>query len=163
MPASLVAVPVIVALALMGGPPRCDSPEFRQFDFWVGEWDVTSGGQPVGSNRITIEEDGCVVHEHWRGAGGGTGQSFNFYDRADGRWHQVWVSNSGNILSLSGVFQAGALVLEGERTEGGRTVRQRLSFTPNADGTVRQLWEMSGDGGATWSTSFDGLYHPHKG
>lgn len=163
MSASLVTAPIIVALAITGGPPRCDSPEFRQFDFWVGEWDVTSGGQPAGSNRITVEEDGCVVHEHWRGARGGTGQSFNFYDRADGRWHQVWVSNSGNVLSLSGAFVAGALVLEGERMEGSRTVRHRLSFTPNADGTVRQLWEMSTDGGTTWSTSFDGLYHPHKG
>jgi hypothetical protein len=163
MPASLAAAPVLIGLALAGGPPRCDTPEYRQFDFWVGQWDVTSGGQPAGRNLITLEEDGCVVHEHWTGALGGTGQSFNFYDRADGRWHQVWVSNSGNILSLSGGLADGALVLEGERSEGGRTVRHRLSFRANADGTVRQLWEASADGGTTWSTSFDGLYRPHKG
>ncbi len=27
-------------------PPRCDTPEFRQFDFWVGDWNVTSGASP---------------------------------------------------------------------------------------------------------------------
>ena len=163
MPAPIAAASALLALALGGGPPRCDTPEFRQFDFWVGEWDVTSGGQPAGRNRITLEEDGCLVHEHWTGARGGTGQSLNFYDRADGRWHQVWVSNSGNILSLTGGVAGGALVLQGERVEGGRTVRNRISFRANADGTVRQLWETSADGGATWSTSFDGLYRPRKG
>jgi hypothetical protein len=32
-----------------------------------------------------------------------------------------------------------------------------LVFTPNPDGTVRQLWEQSPDG-ETWTAVFDGLY-----
>jgi hypothetical protein len=140
-------------------PPRCDTPEFRQFDFWVGDWVVVNGGQELGRNRITLEEDGCVVHEHWTGAGGGTGQSFNFYDRRDGRWHQVWVSSWGGALNLSGALTDGAMRYTGltRRPDGG-TMEHRLSFTPNADGTVRQLWETSTDGGKTWSTAFDGTY-----
>jgi hypothetical protein len=142
-------------------PPRCDTPEYRQLDFWVGDWDVTEGGKPAGVNRITNEEDGCLIHEHWTGKGEGnvTGQSFNFYDRQDRKWHQVWVSNSGYVLDLAGSYAQGTLTYEGEtRKSDGKTVRHRLSFHANADGTVRQFWETSSGGGATWETAFDGLY-----
>jgi hypothetical protein len=138
--------------------PRCDTPVYRQFDFWIGDWDVTSGGQPAGTNLVTVEEDGCVIHEHWKGVRGGTGQSLNYYDRADGKWPQMWVSNSGNVLFLTGSYASGTLTLEGERKEAGRRLLHRLSFHANADHSVRQHWETSSDSGATWTTSFDGLY-----
>ena len=145
-------------------PQRCDTPEFRQFDFWIGDWNVTSEGEPAGTNVVTLEEAGCVVHEHWTGAEGGTGQSFNYYDRLDKRWHQMWVSNSGNVLDLAGTFADGALVFRGERPRpNGSTLKHRLSFRANPDGTVRQLWETSSDGGSTWSTVFDGLYRKKRG
>ncbi len=139
--------------------PTCASPDHRAFDFWVGEWDVTVGGQPAGTNRITLEESGCIVQEHWVGRGGGTGQSFNFFDRRTGEWNQVWVDNAGNVLRLTGRFVAGRLVY-GSRIPGpgGTTVEHRLVFSPNPDGTVRQLWETSTDGGVTWTVAFDGMY-----
>lgn len=130
-------------------PPRCDAPQYRQFDFWVGDWNVTSGGKQAGKNHVTLEESGCLVHEHWTGAGGGTGQSFNFYDRADSHWHQVWVSSSGTVLFLTGDYADGKLAY----TAPG----QRLTFFHNADGSVRQLWESNPDG-KRWQTVFDGLY-----
>ena len=40
----------------------------------------------------------------------------------------------------------------------GLTLQQRITWTPNADATVRQLWETSEDGGKTWSVAFDGRY-----
>ena len=44
-------------------PPPCSGPEHRQFDFWVGEWDVTQpDGTPAGTNRIEI----ILVKQHWR-------------------------------------------------------------------------------------------------
>jgi len=130
-------------------PPRCDTPQYRQFDFWVGDWTVTSGGQPAGTNHVTLEEAGCLVHEHWTGARGGTGQSFNFFGRTDSLWHQVWVSSSGTVLFLSGKYSDGRLAYTAQG--------QRLTFFHNADGTVRQLWESSSDG-KQWSTVFDGMY-----
>ncbi len=160
----------VAGLLLLGGvhdlgaqtatrPPRCDTPEFRQFDFWIGSWDVTSGETPAGTSLITLEEDGCVIHEHWKGAKGGTGQSFNFFDRTDGKWHQMWVSNSGNVLYLTGDRAGSALTLQGESLRpGGATVLNRLIFTANPDHTVRQLWETSSDSGKTWAPGFDGLY-----
>ena len=144
--------------------PTCDVPEYRQFDFWVGDWVVTAGGQRAGTNLVTVEEGGCLIHEHWAGAKGGTGQSLNFYNREDGRWHQVWVSNSGEVLNLTGGYADGTLTLRGEskRTDG-TNLQHRLSFHANPNRSVRQFWEVSSDGGATWTSSFDGLYRKRKG
>lgn len=175
MPSSSLAARLLVALLLtewgiatpvaqgQAAPLRCDAAEFRQFDFWVGDWDVTSGGQPAGTNLVTLEEDGCVVHEHWTGAQGGTGQSFNYYDRIDRQWHQMWVSNSGNVLDLAGTLADGTLTFRGNRRQrDGSILQHRLSFRPNPDGSVRQLWQTSSDGGATWTVAFDGLYRKKK-
>ena len=141
---------------------RCASPEHRQFDFWLGEWDVTSHGTPAGTNHINAIQGGCVLQENWRGAGPGgiTGSSFNIYDRERATWHQTWVDSSGTLLLLDGGIVDGSMVLEGERpAPGGKgSVRHRIAWTPNEDGTIRQLWEASQDGGANWSVLFDGLY-----
>jgi hypothetical protein len=37
-----------------------------------------------------------------------------------------------------------------------------MSFTPNSDGTIRQLWESSADEGKTWTPLFDGIYRRSK-
>ena len=141
-------------------PNPCDAPEFRHFDFWIGEWDVAGPkGQKAGSNIIEPLAGNCGVHENWTGAGGGLGRSLNTYDRADGKWHQVWVGSGGGMLRLSGGLRDGKMVLEGTTAApGGRTVMQRITWTPLEDGRVRQFWETSIDGGATWSVAFDGYY-----
>lgn len=144
--------------------PKCDSAQYRQFDFWVGDWEVTTQGQRAGTNLITREEDGCLIHEHWVGAKGGSGQSLNFYNREDGGWHQVWVSNSGGVLNLTGGYADGTLTFRGESKQAdGTRLLHRLSFHANSDRSVRQFWEVSSDGGATWTSSFDGLYRKRKG
>jgi len=52
------------------------------------------------------------------------------------------------------------MVLSGQRLsrDGSEMVTHRISWTPNEDGTVRQLWEVSKDSGDSWSILFDGLY-----
>ena len=72
-------------------PQNCEGPEHRQFDFWVGEWNVkdASDGSVAGINSVTRILGGCVLLESWRGASGMEGTSFNIYDRADGAWHQI--------------------------------------------------------------------------
>lgn len=159
--ATLLLLPS-AALA-QGGPPGCKTPMHRQFDFWVGEWTVTdsAGTKVMGRNSVTLEDGGCTVHEHWVAGGSvpNTGQSLNAYDLGTGQWGQDWVGSGGDVLHLRGAFREGRMVLEGEAKDpAGRLLRQRVSWIPQPDGRVRQLWETSGDGGRTWSVSFDGWY-----
>ena len=161
--AALAATAVAHGQAVPAKPPSCDTPEHRQFDFWVGEWDVTTpDGKPAGRNSITLEMNGCVVHEHWSGAGGMTGESFNIWDRSSKRWHQTWVTDRGELLQLDGSFQNGSMQMSGTSGPLERRVTNRLTWSPAADGTVRQLWEVSNDAGKSWKTAFDGRYRRVK-
>lgn len=138
----------------------CDhDPNYRMFDFWVGDWNVTVGGSPAGTNRIELIENNCVVFENWAGAGGGTGRSFNFYNNQTKKWNQIWVDSSGNNLQFEGEFRDGALYYKATTVgaNGAKTLHE-LTFFNLEPGHVRQLWKSSTDGGATWTTVFDGDY-----
>ena len=148
-------------------PKPCASPLHRQFDFWLGHWDVTGpGGKFAGINRIELVDDGCALYESWSsGVGGYTGRSLNSVG-GDGRWHQTWVDSSGGRLELAGALVDGKMILEGDSpatTVGAPPVKNRITWTPQADGTVRQHWEASSDGGKSYTTAFDGLYHRVSG
>jgi len=134
-------------------------PEYRQFDFWIGEWDVQAGGKQAGTNNVQLILGGCVIFENWTGARGMTGKSFNIYNAAKGKWQQTWVDSAGNVLELYGEFKDGAMRLVGEKPgpNGGKII-DRLTFFPLEGARVRQLWESSQDDGKTWSSVFDGLY-----
>ena len=163
-----LALPLHAGLAAaqstQGQRSDCSTSEHRQFDFWVGNWSVSAGGGEAGTNDVTLILGKCVIQEHWTGKGGGTGQSFNFYNRADGQWHQLWVDDAGFVLELAGRYVAGKMILSGETVgKDGKRVLQRLTFFDNhSDGTVRQLWESSTDQGQTWQVTFDGMYRKQQ-
>jgi hypothetical protein len=145
--------------------PPCAAPEYRQFDFWLGEWEVAGkGGQIVGHSRIESILLGCAIAEHWSSGAGGAndGKSYNLYNRELGRWEQFWVDAKGSRLMLSGGLVDGNMVLDARQERAdpktGIQKRERITWTPNADGSVRQLWESSSDEGKTWTVAFDGLY-----
>jgi hypothetical protein len=148
------------APAVAAPPAPCQAAEHRQFDFWIGHWDVYGpAGKKVGENLIEPFANGCGLIEHWTGGGGVTGKSLNMYDATDRQWHQTWVDSGGTRLLLDGQFKDGKMVLGSEGPDPakpGATLRQRISWSVNADASVRQLWETSGDGGKTWTTAFDG-------
>lgn len=134
--------------------------EVSQFDFMAGDWEVTEpDGKVVGHNHLERILGSRVLFENWEGNGGYVGKSFSIYDVADGVWKQFWVDASGLVLELRGGMVDGSMVLSGQRLQKGKSVRDRIAWTPNPDGTVRQLWELSKDDGKTWSVVFDGLYH----
>lgn len=141
-------------------PPPCSTDAYHQFDFWIGDWDVkNTNGETVGSNRIESILDGCALQETWSGGTGSRGHSFNVYDRSTGQWHQTWVDNSGLLLRLDGERQGDSMILTGDRVDpSGTRVRHQIAWQARLDGTVRQHWRSSTDGGTTWTTVFDGLY-----
>lgn len=145
-------------------PTPCREPARRQFDFWIGSWDVTApnGANALGRSRVESRLGDCVIHEHWFGTGGAVGESFNIYNPDTRHWEQYWVDNSGSRLHLVGGLDGARMVLEGRHDTPDATGafgRERITWTPNADGTVRQSWESSKDDGKTWTIAFDGIYH----
>lgn len=143
------------------GPPPCSSDEASQFDFWLGSWEVRANGQIAGHNRITREVGGCVLHERYTTPQGYQGESFNIYDASRGVWHQTWVDNGGLLLTLEGTYSDGRMVLEGTTQGQNGASQQRITWSVIDEGpNVRQLWETSTDGGATWTNAFDGTYVP---
>ncbi len=155
----LMAMPVIRAQETSDCP--CCSQEYRSFDFWIGDWEVTlADGSPAGVNLIEKIQDGCVLQEHWKSARQGfTGTSFTYYNRGLGQWEQLWVDNSGSVLKLKGGLQGDAMVLSSEPAPGpeGALVINRITWTLQEDGRVRQLWEVLKDG-AVAQVLFDGYY-----
>lgn len=157
----LLLVSMNTALGAQQRPPNCSVPEHRQFDFWLGTWDVFNpAGDQVGENTITLRLNGCVIHEQWQSIRGPhRGNSFNIYDRSTGSWHQTWVDNSGLLLQLDGALRDGSMVLEGRTTLPDGTVQlERVTWWREESGSVRQLWEQSTDDGQTWTVAFDGRY-----
>jgi hypothetical protein len=156
---TLLYVLLLAIPAAQGAPAPCASAEHRQFDFWIGDWRVhTPDGKLAGINRITREYGGCVIHEHYATGKGYSGESLNTYDASRKVWHQTWVDSDGLLLTLEGRWDGKSMVLEGlAPAPGGGTARQRIRWTPNSDGSVRQLWEAADEKG-TWSVVFDGRY-----
>jgi hypothetical protein len=147
-------------------PPPCSAPEHRQFDFWLGDWEVRDPkGKEAGRNRIVAIHGGCALLENWNGATGFSGTSLNIYDADRGKWHQTWVDSGGGLLLLDGGLVDGRMVLGGESLTSDvppKAARQRITWSPLPDGRVRQLWESSTDGGKTWDVVFDGIYSKRR-
>jgi len=159
-----LALPLLPAFRARAASGPCDRPECRQFDFWLGEWDVTTpDGKPAGTNRIESILGGCVLLENWKGVGGIEGKSFNLWTASDSLWHQTWVSGLGAMLQLSGTLRDGNMVLEGDATSRQPAgTRNRITWTPQGDGSVKQHWQTSSDGGKTWTDAFVGMYRKRK-
>jgi hypothetical protein len=141
-------------------------PVRRQFDFWIGTWDVfpfaapADSGPRLGTNVIEPILEHCTLLEQWTDARGGTGRSFNWWDQNLRTWRQLWVASGGGTLDYSqGEFRDGAMRFLGwTRRPDGQRVEQRLTFFALHADTVRQLFETSFDSGRTWQPGFDGRY-----
>lgn len=140
-------------------PPPCSSAEFRQFDFWLGHWNVIGPkGKQVGTSEISRRSEGCAIREQWTDSSGKGGMSLNYYDPAEEQWHQDWVGGDGMILHLHGGLKDGAMVMNGSIKGSKGTYLNRITWTPLPEGKVKQEWAISTDDGATWKTSFVGIY-----
>ena len=156
------------AALIAGGAPAlhaqqqpCPGDVHRQFDFWIGDWEVTAiaTGALAGSNTIEPILGGCVLLESYTTPGGYAGHSYNAYDAQTGQWHQTWVDNTGLVLKIDGGLVDGKMVMSGPGVDAqGNAIINRISWTPHEDGTVQQTWDVSSDGGRTWTSAFDGSY-----
>ncbi|MFT3744162.1 MAG: hypothetical protein QM785_07700 [Pyrinomonadaceae bacterium] len=138
------------------------SPSFREFDFWIGEWDAKNPqGVTVGSSSIQLILGQCIIFENWS-TPVMSGKSFNIYDSTDKKWHQSWVDDKGTFKHYVGGLVAGKMVLDNESTVAGKKTIARMTFSKQPNGDVRQHGESSTDDGKTWTTTFDLMYSRKK-
>lgn len=142
----------------------CSDPIFRDFDFWIGKWEVyDKNGNKAGTSKISLILDSCVIFEEWTSSGipnklTYTGKSFNTYNTATKQWQQTWVDNTGNTTEfLRGKGSKGQIVFHADRVSNaeGKIFLRRLTFTKINDSKVRQFGERSDDEGMTWTSEYD--------
>lgn len=140
--------------------------ETRQFDFWIGVWDVNLRMlQEDGSFRDTVRArahiysilDGRAILELWDSAPI-KGYSLRYFDAETDAWH-LWLSwpseNRSRTSSLTGSFRHGRGDFYSERErEDGTTLLSRFSFNDITPFSLRWDDHFSTDGGKTWRPSW---------
>ena len=132
----------------------------RDFDFWLGQWEVRSkAGEIQGHNSITAKQKGCLLEEAWTSARGGTGQSINYYNPVTEQWQQLWVDAGSSAINIRGGLKNGSMELTGSifYYKESLTKGFRGRWTPLPDGRVRQFFEEQNEAGE-WEVWFDGYY-----
>jgi ketosteroid isomerase-like protein len=152
-----VAAEALVGVISLGAPSPtkkpCSASTYREFDFWVGDWEVFDIGSPskVADAQVDAILDGCVLREDYRDTSGHKGQSFTIYDATRNVWHQTWVTNRGELLQIEGKLENGQMVLSGKNQQGSLV---RGVWGP-VNREVRETAVTSTDDGRTWQPWFD--------
>jgi hypothetical protein len=151
--------------------PCTTDPVYRQFDFWIGEWDVyAKNGKKAGDSRIDLILDSCIILENWKSANVSqgvyyAGKSFNTYNSVSKQWQQTWVDNVGGSTEfLEGHFENNKMIFQTKPFQFSKDTMavRRLTFYNLDVNRVRQHGEISKDGGRTWSTEYDLEYRRKK-
>jgi tetratricopeptide (TPR) repeat protein len=144
--------------------PCAYAKENRQFDFWLGEWAVstTQGDVPAGTSKIELILEDCVVLENWKSLNNPySGKSYNIYDQALKRWEQYWVDSAGGNIFFHGELGKDGVMdywTDDIPQNTGPNLRRHLQFIPMGPDKVRQFSRGSVDGGKTWSVEYDFTY-----
>ncbi len=160
--------PQFVALAkqVAHNAAPCEDAEFKQLDFWIGDWDVTSpDGIQRGTSHISKEMGGCVIWENWSSANSPYfGKSYNTYNVSLKRWEQYWVDNSAGTIFFSGNLNGTVMDYwtDDVPQSNGDRLRRHLQFFNLSPTRVRQFSQGSTDGGKTWTVEYDFTYNRHE-
>ena len=157
-----LAVSALATQSSQTTPPNpCAAVQQGQFNFWVGDWDLTWPGKNAGetghgTNSIKRIMDGCVVQENFSGqAAHLRGTSVSTFDTNAGKWKQTWVDNEGGYLDFVGEFKDGQMILQREATgPGGAKFLQRMVWKNITANEFDWSWESSQDGGKTWQVNW---------
>ncbi len=162
----VITISNAVAQTTVPQKPCSNLPEYRQFDFWLGDWEVYDKNDKIaGQSKISLILDSCIILEEWTGTGGYTGKSFNTWNAATRQWQQTWVDNSGGTTEfLRGAGDQGKITFYADQVvgPGGKKFQRKLTFYKLSDDKVRQHGERSDDGGKTWTTEYDLEYRKKK-
>ena len=153
----------IIEQAKKNQRPCAYTPENRQFDFWLGEWNVstTQGAVPSGNSKIELILEDCVVQENWKSLNSPyAGKSYNIYNASLKRWEQYWVDNIGGNIFFYGGLKDGVMDYwtDDLPQPDGTKLKRHLQFFKLGSDSVRQFSQGSSDGGKSWQVEYDFTY-----
>ena len=133
-------------------PPPCSSKEVSQFDFWIGEWNLTWADTGKGTNTIRRVLDDCVVLENFDSTPVAAlkGWSVSTFDVRVGNWKQTWVDNQGGYLDFVGGMEGDRMILSRTAENEGQKIHQRMVWYDIHHDQFDWNWERSTDGGKEW-------------
>jgi hypothetical protein len=165
------ALLVLLTLPISVSAQGACQGEYRQFDFWIGEWDILNRNRPeeearwydTGSAtaRVYPVVFGCGIVEHWRGQAYGefqVGLSFQAFNPQLGQWDMVLLwPNTGQprFGELAGGFRLnrGEFYSRG-LSETGDTTITRFTFSDIGSDALRWQDGLSTDGGRSWASGW---------
>ena len=156
---------LITTFSMQAQPKPCSDPAFSQFDFWLGEWDLTYNDTARGTNSIKRVNDGCTIEENFNDNGQGfRGQSWSVYNPLTKQWQQTWVDNQGGYIVLTGEFKDDKMVLTTQpiKNKDSVDVISRMIFYNIEENSLDWSWEKSEDGGKSWKVSWKIHYERRK-
>jgi tetratricopeptide (TPR) repeat protein len=149
-------------------PCKADAHK-REFDFWVGEWDVYATGTNtrVGHSLVQKASGDCMILENWTALGQvpNTGKSMNYINAQTNKWEQLWVGSGGGGIPTrfyDGEYRDSVMQFAFEASSPQGKQVGRFRFFNEGPDQVRQLSETSADGGKTWTTNYDFTYKRRK-
>ena len=158
-----------VSSVIAQNQPPCSQKEAKQFDFWIGTWDLewtdAQGKPQKGTNTIRKILNDCVIEENFNGGGSPAylGKSHSMFDAQSGKWKQTWVDNAGAYLDFTGELADGKMILQREFiSEAGKKIMQRMTFYNIQKDSLEWVWESSQDEGKTWKVNWKLNYKRQK-
>jgi hypothetical protein len=142
-----------------GAASPCAVPEARQFDFWIGEWDLVSRfllpdgkwTEEKGTDSVRAVLDGCALYQEWKGTVAGQplhGISITSYTPRDRQWQQAWSDDSGPMLYVfTGGMEGDRMVLSRQVVADGKPVVRRQVFSNIRPDSLDWSYEQSTEAG----------------
>ena len=150
----------------------CSQPTYRQFDFWIGEWEAFGkNGQKAGNSKVSVILDSCIILEEWTSAAlqqglRYAGKSYNTYNASTKQWQQTWVDNVGGTNEyLQGKFENNQIIYTSTSFKFSKDTFaiRKMTFTNLSNSKLRQHGQISKDNGLTWATEYDLEYRRKTG
>ncbi len=129
-----------------------DKSAEHQFDFWIGDWNLSWGEGQHGVNRIRSILDNKVIQENFEGEGEPPliGLSVSVYNPIEQKWRQTWVDNQGSYLDFVGEWLGDKMILQRHAVVEDQRVLQRMVWYNIEADRFEWNWERSSDEGQTW-------------
>ncbi len=151
----------LYANAQTNAVPPCSSPQIHQFDFWIGDWNLTWNDTSHGTNHVERIFGNCTVQENFSDpVSKYFGKSWSVFNANYQIWQQTWVDSQGGYIDLTGGMKGDSMVLNtAERivplsiSPSGKMISRMVYFHIKPQ-SFDWSWESSIDGGTSWKNNW---------